>query len=611
MKRFYLLVITALILSFPGMTQVPHAFKYQAVARDASGNVLVNQQVGIELGILAETANGTAVYKETHTAQTNAHGLISLEVGHGTVTLGDFSLIDWFAHDYFIEVAIDATGGSNYQVMGSSQLLSVPYALNAGNVANVNDADADPTNELIQGAELSGTNLILNDAAGTHTVDLSSMLIMTDSQGNRWKMGVDTNGNLTTTKIRAKIMVISDPHYFEPSLLISDGPAFQTYLAHDRKLIAESHAIMEASVNSILAEMPDIVILPGDLTKDGEKLSHEGVASFLQQLEAAGIQVFVCPGNHDVNNPHSFSYDYDTVYHVPSVTPQEFETIYGNFGFNEAIYSDPNSLSYVAEPMEDLWILSMDVCDYDTNFYYPTTHGRFKPETLAWVEERLQEAEANGKMVLGMMHHGLMEHYMGQATLFWEYVVMDYENVSTLLAQNGLKVVFTGHYHAQDIVKKTVENDFIFDIETGSTVTSPCPLRVIHLTDNNMMEIISRKIETINYPIPGNIPFQKYAHEYMVSGITLIAKYMLMAPPYSLPEELATMLSPVMGEAFAQHYGGDESAPTPQSQAIIDVLLNSGDPMQIMLGQAIMAIFMDLPPADNTVTIDLNTGSTN
>lgn len=608
MKRFCTLIMLSVIFVMPLMAQVPHAFKYQAVARDASGTILANQQVGVEISILAESASGTAVYVETHSVQTNAFGLINLEVGHGAATQGDFSQIDWNAHHYFIQVAMDATGGINYQVMGASQLLSVPYALTAGTVVSVDDADADPANELIQGAELSDNQLKIMDAAGTHTVDLSALLILTDANGQRWQMGIDTNGSITTTKIRAKIMVISDPHYFEPSLLINDGPAFQTYLAHDRKLIAESHALLEASVASIIAEKPDMLLIPGDLTKDGEKLSHEAVATFLDQVEAAGIKTYVCPGNHDINNPHSFSYDYDTIYHVPTVTPEEYKTIYNNSGFAEAIYSDPNSLSYVAEPVEDLWLISMDVCDYDTNFTYPTTHGRFKPETLAWVEARLQEAQSEGKTVFGMMHHGLMEHYIGQATLFWEYVVMDYENVSDLFAQYGMKVVFTGHYHAQDIVKKTVGDDFVFDIETGSTVTSPCPMRVIHLTDDNILNISSRYIETIDYPIPGNVPFQQYAHEYMVSGITLIAQYMLMAPPYNLPEDLAAMLAPVMGEAFDNHYHGDESAPTPGAQAIIDMLLNSGDPAQIMLGQAITAIFIDLQPSDNTVTIDLNTG---
>jgi hypothetical protein len=118
--------------------QAPQSFEYQAVVRDASGNILANQAVGVQITILQGSAAGTNVYQETFSPTTNDYGLMNLQIGTGT-TGGDFSTVDWANGPYFIEVALDVTGGNSYSVMGTSQLLSVPYALHAKTV-EVNDA---------------------------------------------------------------------------------------------------------------------------------------------------------------------------------------------------------------------------------------------------------------------------------------------------------------------------------------------------------------------------------------------------------------------------------------------------------------------------------------
>ena len=125
--------------------QTPESFKYQAVIRDGSGNVLVNQTVGLQFSILQNT---TAVYTETFTDTTNEFGLINLNIGEGTVVSGEFSTIDWSTDTYFLKVEIDETGGTNYTQLSTSKLNSVPYALHARTAENTDDADADPTNEL-------------------------------------------------------------------------------------------------------------------------------------------------------------------------------------------------------------------------------------------------------------------------------------------------------------------------------------------------------------------------------------------------------------------------------------------------------------------------------
>ncbi|UCH15816.1 MAG: hypothetical protein JSV22_07570 [Bacteroidales bacterium] len=146
MKNFGLFLISILI-GLTSFAQIPHVFKYQAVIRDANGDILTNQLVSFEISILKSDVTGSIVYTETHTSETNKFGLVTLEIGNGK-TSDDFTAIDWGSDIYFIKIAVDPTGGTSYEHMGTTQLLSVPYALHAKTVENIDDADADPENEI-------------------------------------------------------------------------------------------------------------------------------------------------------------------------------------------------------------------------------------------------------------------------------------------------------------------------------------------------------------------------------------------------------------------------------------------------------------------------------
>jgi hypothetical protein len=126
MKNFYTLLLF-LFVTVSILAQAPEKMSYQAVLRDASNSLLTNQEVGIQISILQAR---TEVYIETQTATTNINGLVSIVIGAGTSS-DDFSAIDWSAGLYFIRTATDPSGGSNYAIIGTSQLMSVPYALYA------------------------------------------------------------------------------------------------------------------------------------------------------------------------------------------------------------------------------------------------------------------------------------------------------------------------------------------------------------------------------------------------------------------------------------------------------------------------------------------------
>jgi len=126
-----LMLMLILMISFQLNAQVPQAFNYQAVARDASGNILSGQLISLRITILEGSSSGTVVYTETHMANTNQLGLFTLALGKGSVQFGTFSAINWATGSKYLKVEMDASGGTNYVAMGTTELLSVPFALYA------------------------------------------------------------------------------------------------------------------------------------------------------------------------------------------------------------------------------------------------------------------------------------------------------------------------------------------------------------------------------------------------------------------------------------------------------------------------------------------------
>ena len=169
MKRIFTVLATVLIAASM-LAQSPENISYQAVIRNSSDQLVSNIQVGMQISILQGSVNGTSVYSETHSPTTNASGLISIEIGGGS----GWDAIDWSSGIYFIKTETDPEGAANYTIVGTSQLLSVPYAFHANTVENdeVDDADADPTNEL-QSISINGDKITLSDGGGVISIDTS------------------------------------------------------------------------------------------------------------------------------------------------------------------------------------------------------------------------------------------------------------------------------------------------------------------------------------------------------------------------------------------------------------------------------------------------------
>jgi hypothetical protein len=196
MKRIVVLV-AALLMASLLWSQSPEKMSYQSVVRDASNALVTNQAVGMQLSILQGTIGGTAVYVEAHSPTANVNGLVSIELGSGTIVSGDFTIIDWSAGPYFIKTEIDPLGGTTYTITGTNQLMSVPYALYAKTSGNGDGVDGIDGIDGIDGATgpqgPAGASSLLEDADADTKIQVEESanedIIRFDIEGTeRWVM---------------------------------------------------------------------------------------------------------------------------------------------------------------------------------------------------------------------------------------------------------------------------------------------------------------------------------------------------------------------------------------------------------------------------------------
>lgn len=402
----------------------------------------------------------------------------------------------------------------------------------------------------------------------------------------------------------AKFIVLSDTHFYDTSLGNS-GKAFQNVLTHDRKLLLESQEILDEAVQQISKETADFLIICGDLTKDGEMVNHLGMQNVLARIAQSGLKVYVIPGNHDVANGNAVRFKDQDKIPVESVSGRAFSEIYKDFGYGQALYRDPDSLSYIAEPVPGLWILALDSCRWKENEpgRPPVSGGTFSPETLRWMEDVLIQAKKSKKVVIGLMHHGILEHYPGNENYFPMYVVQDHTDISRMLVQYGVSLMFTGHFHAQDITAKHFNDPdgALFDIETGSLITYPSPYRVVRITDDQRVTIESRFITTIPSH-PDN--FTAYSKNFLFNNTLRITDRTLKKYWMSDPDR--EKIAPSVATAYAAHLCGDEKKP--DSFMETEGLGLWGQIIIWVRKDLIEGWWTDLPPADNSVEINLMTG---
>ena len=283
-------------------------------------------------------------------------------------------------------------------------------------------------------------------------------------------------GQMDTKTIR--IVVFSDPHVMAPELLVSEGEAWTNYISGQRKMVDYSQALFDEMVAKIKDEIkPDLVLMTGDLTKDGEQLSHKYVISKLDELRKVGIQTLVIPGNHDRGaqaQANAVSFDGASTTAVAVADNNWFATQYANYGYGVPSERESTTLTYACEPIEGLVVIGID----------SGTDGSLSSATLDWIVKKASAAQESGKRVIAMMHHPLIPHVANAESLAPTYVINDHDNIRKALIEAGIKVIFTGHFHTSDIAKDFNDEltKEIYDVNTGSLISYPCDYREVTMS---------------------------------------------------------------------------------------------------------------------------------
>lgn len=368
---------------------------------------------------------------------------------------------------------------------------------------------------------------------------------------------------LPDTSLRAgqelTLFSATDLHFLPESLGSSEATLEAAIADGDGKMIHYSEPLLTAFAAEIAAAKPDVLLLTGDLTFNGEKAGHAALATKLAALEnQTQTRVYVIPGNHDILNPLAQGYAEQGTYPVDSVSAAEFSTIYDAFGYGEAISRDPDSLSYLAAPAEDLWLLMLDTNIYEFNGLLGQSfaNGEVKESSLQWIKDCLAKARRSNARVISATHHSLIpnESHRSQG-----YALDNAAEVRAAL--DGMVTLnLSGHIHVQDIR----QDGHLFDISNGAFSVYPVQYGVITLNPASGFTYQSKVLDVDSWALasgssdPSLLNFSAWSHDYFAANQAAKARKSLAdqgASLYFSPEEI-TQMANFVGEVNAAYFGG-------------------------------------------------------
>lgn len=295
-----------------------------------------------------------------------------------------------------------------------------------------------------------------------------------------------------------KIMIISDPHVLCDTLIDTQSAAFQKLISSEPKLAEHSQELLDSALMRMESDTPDLLLIPGDLTYNGSLASHQIVSNRLNALVESGTKVLVIPGNHDVDNPLSYRYTGDERTRIDNIDAETFATMYNLCGYGDAVMRAEDHLSYLAYPLPDLAIICIDSTEPNDNKQCHSAGG-INEERMAWIETAAARAHEDGRAVIAMMHHQLVEHFDSQADLAPTYVAntdeayIDRTELHERMNNAGIEVVLTGHFHINSIQRATDIDGTLYDISTGALCSYASPLRICTL-DNGLLTVVTEQI---------------------------------------------------------------------------------------------------------------------
>lgn len=382
---------------------------------------------------------------------------------------------------------------------------------------------------------------------------------------------------------QTRIAVASDTHVMAPILLPDEAKShheWTNYYLNQRKMLEQSADLFDQLKTTMLNSRPNILLITGDLTKDGELASHNYVREGLTSLRNAGIKVLVIPGNHDFGGEGchwQFNAD-GTKADTPVLTASEFPAFYADFGYTGSTIDPNGSLSYVAEPVKGLVVLAID-----------SHTASVAPNTLAWLCNQAKTAHTDGKQVIAMMHHPLFPHIHGLDQFISTYAVNDYENVRNGLIEAGVSVILTGHFHISDIARDW-NNDpskSIYDINTGSLISYPCDYRMLTLSDDRQqLSVTTAKLTPTGMTADDCRSWLKDKYKTMIKARIKRSQYSRF-----LADDTMERLAELGANALILHAEGDEHSQ--RSSTSILGLVDEDDTWGVILGPIIHSMLED------------------
>lgn len=297
-------------------------------------------------------------------------------------------------------------------------------------------------------------------------------------------------GATAKEEVPLSVWVAADTHYrplsaLKPLTAYDDLPGNPLYRHANSKgmLTYEADAILDKLFSDFENASSNILLLPGDLSEDGFWAEHLAFAEKLRQLKArTGKQIFVIPGNHDIRTSDSQN----------RLNLADFLDIYADFGYNQAIAKHSGSGSYTAELENGYRLIAIDACIYRED------GSNISPDLLAWIEEQAVAAKNDGKKLVGMVHHSVLDHFGIQSVTGNMLNISDARKNATKFADWGIKYMFTGHVHANDISMAVSDNgNRIYDIQTGSLLTYPNAYREVTFK-TDAVKVETKYINNIN-----------------------------------------------------------------------------------------------------------------
>lgn len=320
-----------------------------------------------------------------------------------------------------------------------------------------------------------------------------------------------------------RFAVVSDLHIALPHTIQNQPNRFH--------LVEVSIPALEVVLEHLEQQQLDFLLLPGDLTQDGEPDNHAWLQKRLSQLP---FPVYVVPGNHDIPSATA-----DT-----SIKPTDFPYYYRKFG-----YDNPEQLYYTCEVLPGVRLIGLNSNSFDTQ---GRQEGHLDALQLTWLQEVLTEAK--DELVMVMVHHNVVEHLPDQSNhqLARRYMLGNAVQLLQILSNFGVQLVFTGHLHIQDIAC----SQGVYDITTGSLVSYPHPYRLFQFHGEHgqkRLHISSHRVESL----PGWPTLQQMSRQWMGDRSSSFLLKFLTQPPLNLPQAEAEELIPSLRYFWADIAHGD------------------------------------------------------